>query len=114
MTDRLRIFEEFHSKIGERTLDDIGEFLGAEDAVESYRTEASERDGIRIGVTLKKFSFLTAKDIFLRLSEFMRHSYYNVYTSEETKEGVRYLFLTGAEGLDGMKMEIIIDGRMAD
>ena len=44
----------------------------------------------------------------------MRHSYYNVYTSEETKEGVRYLFLTGAEGLDGMKMEIIIDGRMAD
>ena len=44
----------------------------------------------------------------------MRRSCYNIYTSEETKEGVRYLFLTGMEGRDGIKMDITIDEKMND
>ena len=114
MADRFRIFEGFRSQIGADSLEDIEGFIRAEEAVEEYMVESDAEDGIKSHMTLKSFSFLAAKDIYLRLAEFMRRSCYNIYTSEETKEGVRYLFLTGMEGRDGIKMDITIDEKMND
>ena len=44
----------------------------------------------------------------MHLSEFMRHSYFNIYMGEELKNQVRYYFVTGLSGKDGIKMEVLI------
>jgi len=39
----------------------------------------------------------------------MRQSYFNVYVCEEIEEKVRYQFLTGLSGKDGVRMEVAIE-----
>lgn len=110
MTERFRIFEEFQPHVRAEDLESIEGFLEAEGAVQEYRVDVDTKDQVRIYIMLMKFSFQAAKDVFLRLSEFMRRSCYNIYANEETSDGVRYLYLTGTSGWDGLKMEVVIEG----
>lgn len=107
-TKNFKIFEEFHSHAGPEMLEDIRLFLGVEDGVTEYRVETDDSQKIYVSILLEKFSYLLAKNIFLHLSEFMRHSYFNVYVCEEMEETVRYRFVTGLSGKDGVKMEVVI------
>ena len=103
-----KIFDEFHSYADSAILEDIRMFLEAEEAVDEYHVETDEGNKIFVNMVLEKFSYLVARNIFLKLAEFMRRSYYNVYTCEEKGEQVCYRYLTGMHGKDGIKMEIVI------
>ena len=103
-----RIFEEFHACEEPEIFDNIRAFLGMDDLIETCHIEVDESNKIFVNVTLKKFSYLAARHIFLGLTEFLRRSYYNVYAGEELGERMRYLFLTGMPGKDGIKLEVVI------
>lgn len=103
-----KIFEEFRPHAAPGMLEDIRLFLGVEEGVSECRVEADDSQKIYVNIQLEKFSYLLAKNIFLHLSEFMRHSYFNVYVCEEMEERVRYRFLTGLSGKDGVKMEVVV------
>ena len=79
MTERFRIFEEFQPHVRAEDLESIEGFLEAESTVQEYRVDVDTKDQVRIYIVLMKFSFQAAKDVFLRLSEFMRRSCYNIY-----------------------------------
>ncbi|MCI8781930.1 MAG: hypothetical protein HFG83_09975 [Dorea sp.] len=104
--ENLKIFEEFRSHAKPEMLEDIRLFLGVEDGVGECRVETDDSQKIYVNIVLEKFSYLLAKNIFLHLSEFMRHSYFNVYACEEMEERVCYHFITGLSGKDGVKMEV--------
>lgn len=106
--ENLKIFKEFRSHAEPRMLEEIRLFLEVEDGVSECNVKADERQKIYVNILLEKFSYALAKNIFLRLSEFMRHSYFNVYFCEEIEDLVRYHFLTGLSGKDGVRMEVVI------
>ena len=106
--ENLKIFEEFRPHAEPGMLEDIRLFLGIEEGVSECRIEADDSQKIYVNILLEKFSYLLAKNIFLHLSEFMRHSYFNIYACEEIEERVHYHFITGLSGKDGVKMEVII------
>lgn len=103
-----RIFEEFRSCMDSGVLEEIRAFMETDDMIKEYRIETDEHNKIFVDVTLKSFTYLTARNIFLGFAEFMRRSYFNIYAGEETGERMRYLFLTGMPERDGIKMEVVI------
>lgn len=106
--EKLKIFEEFRPHAEPGMLQEIRLFLGVEDGVSEYNVKSDESQKICVNILLEKFSYVLAKNVFLHLSEFMRHSYFNVYVCEEAEELVRYHFLTGLSGKDGVRMEVVI------
>lgn len=107
-TEIFKIFQEFRPHIDSGMLEDIRLFLGVEEGVSECRVEADGSQKIYVNILLEKFSYLLAKNVFLHLAEFMRHSYFNIYVCEEMEERVRYHFITGLSGKDGVKMEVAI------
>lgn len=107
-TEKFGMFDRFRSHVAPGTLEEIRAFLEMEEEVREYAVEAAEEGKIAVRMTLEKFSFVLAKHIFLQLTEFMRRSYFNIYAGEEIGEQVRFLYLTGVDGKDGIKMEILI------
>ncbi len=104
----LKIFNEFRPCVRPDMLEDIRLFLGVEEGVGGCLVEADSEQIIHVNITLEKFSYALAKNIFLHLSEFMRHSFFNIYAGEELEDQVRYHFVTGLSGQDGVKMEVLI------
>ncbi len=107
-TEALKIFEEFRSHVRPEMLEDIRMFLGVEEGVGECLVEADREQKIYVNIILEKFSYTLAKNVFLHLSEFMRHSYFNIYMGEELKNHGRYYVVTGLSGKDGIKMEVLI------
>lgn len=103
-----KIFEEFRPHAEPEMLEGIRLFLGVEEGVSECRVETDASRKIYVNILLDRFSYLLAKNVFLHLSEFMRHSYFNVYVCDEMEERVRYRFITGLSGKDGVKMEVVI------
>lgn len=106
--ESLKIFEEFRPRVRPDMLEDIRLFLGVEEGVGGCLVEADGEQMIHVNITLEKFSYALAKNVFLHLSEFMRHSLFNIYVGEELEDRVRYYFVTGLSGKDGVKMEVLI------
>lgn len=106
--DRKRIFDGFCSVADQGMLDDIRTYLSTDDGIGDYQVEIDSERNIVIKMLLKKFSYLSAKNCFLSLSEYMRRSYYNVFECEECEEQVQYIFCTGISGRDGIKCEVTI------
>ncbi len=106
---RSRIFEEFRPRIEPGITEYIEAYLESEESVERYDVGMDPDGQILVHAVLVKFSFVAAKSVFLELSELIRRSCFNIYTNEESEEQVRYLFVTGVSGRDGIKMEMVID-----
>ncbi len=108
MDNDIKFFQNFRPHVRQDMIEDIRLFLGVEEGVGEYQVEADREQKISVNITLEKFSYALAKNIFLHLSEFMRHSYFNVYAVEEVEDWVCYRFVTGLSGKDGVKMEVVI------
>lgn len=107
-TASLKIFGDFRGHVSAKMLEDIRLFLGVEEGVSEYHVEADEEQKIHVNITLEKFTYALAKNIFLHLAEFMRRSCFNVYIGEEIEDQVCYRFVTGKSGGDGIKMEVVL------
>jgi len=104
-----RIFEEFCPYVEPGIVEYIEMFLESEELVERYEVKEGRKGQIDIHATLVNFTFVTAKKVFLELSELVRRSFFNVYVGEEQGEQVRYLYITGMSGRDGIKIEMVIN-----
>lgn len=105
----LKLYNSFESHIDLGMSRDIYAFFDGNREVEKFEIFADDKENVIIHITLKDFSLQSSKKVFFRFIFIVGYIGINLFDSEYTDNSATYLFLTSTDGINGIKMKIVIE-----